>query len=666
MATISVLLKHYSSLFGTQGIGLLADKVLRKILPVNLYQVLAKTVWMHHRKSVPENSGVRSGVNANGFQKKFPDSTARNCAVAADICRHQFDFLGTGSVSWHEPIAWHTDIKTGHAWPVRFYVSYRPDEITPGNGVDPKVPWELSRCHHFVALAQAWALTKEERFAGEFVREWEHWVQENPWGSGINWASTLEVAIRAVNWLWARDLFRDALCLTKEREQQFLESIRQHAVFIEHNLECGVRNGAMVAGNHYLGNVSGLACIGMLCPGLPGADRWKRAGLKALEKEIRRQVPPDGFFFESSTAYHRFALELFLVPAILARRSGHEMSSEYWAKIEKMMDAVLMITRPDGCVPFFGDNDDGRLLILSNYPSWTRNDFRYLLGLGAVLFKREDFKAVAGRCPEEVFWLLGDDGCAAYEALQVTEPKWESNALADAGLYVIRNRNNSDYALVRAGTAQESAPNAHAHNDTLSLELWISGKPVLVDPGTFCYTSDGNERNQFRSTAAHSTIMVDGKEISSIPQALFGFGRDAKAQVAEWSIDELRTVLQVRHDGFERLAEPVTVQRRVEYDARARTWVITDDLVGKGDHSSSFYWQFAPGEKAEIVQGDSLNNIVLHCAKVSMELISDYTLTARLTEGYFASGYGVCEKAPSVEVLVQWHDAVSLVSRVAG
>ena len=104
----------------------------------------------------------------------------------------------------------------------------------------------------------------------------------------------------------------------------------------------------------------GLACLGLCCPELPEADRWQREGLKALEQEMQRQVLPDGFFFESSTSYHRLAVELFLDPALLARGCDHDMSSAYWRRLEQMLAVIMYITRPDGCVPQIGDNDDGR------------------------------------------------------------------------------------------------------------------------------------------------------------------------------------------------------------------------------------------------------------------------------------------------------------------
>ncbi len=77
----------------------------------------------------------------------------------------------------------------------------------------------------------------------------------------------------------------------------------------------------------------------------------------------------------------------------------------------------IVITKPDGTAPQIGDNDDGRLHILSDYGNWSRLDHRYLLSVGAVMFERGEFKAAAGVFPEEAFWLVGAEGLNIYKVL---------------------------------------------------------------------------------------------------------------------------------------------------------------------------------------------------------------------------------------------------------
>jgi hypothetical protein len=570
--------------------------------------------------------------------------------AAKTISQHIFDILGTSPRHWGNPIDWHQDVKSGHRWPMRFYTNHGAD-LTPGKGIDVKIPWELSRSHHLVVLAQAWRLTGEERFAAECFTQWESWLGANPWGDGVHWASTMEVGIRAVNWLWAFGLLTDAPGWTSERQRALAESVWQHATHIEYNLEVGVRNGKIIAANHYLANVCGLACLGLLCPKLPGADRWQRVGLRALEQEIRRQVLPDGFFFESSTSYHRLAIELFLVPALLARRSGHEMSEDYWARLERMLEVILYLTRPDGCVPQIGDNDDGRLLILSGYPDWSRHDHRYLLALGAVLFQRGDFKAAsllspkrrgkveAEGCLEEVFWLLGQEGVEMFENLPYDSSVLESRAFPDSGLYVIRSQEGQDYALIRTGVSIPYAPTAHAHNDALSLELWLDGLPIFVDPGTYCYTSDLIERNRLRSTTMHNTVMVGGQEINRIPPGeTFRLERDAQVQVLEWCVEGEEVRLVVERTTTMQGSSCMKHTRTVVYSRKTPSCFQIEDGIDPADRSC-LYWQLVPGCITPRIKRDD-GEVLCEGESYYIKMSSDALLDISLLRVSFAPAFG--------------------------
>ena len=51
----------------------------------------------------------------------------------------------------------------------------------------------------------------------------------------------------------------------------------------------------------------------------------------------------------------------------------------------------------------------------------------------------------------------------------------------------------------------------HSHNDKLSFELHLGGRPVIVDPGMGTYTREPALRNAMRATAAHNTPQLDGQ-----------------------------------------------------------------------------------------------------------------------------------------------------------
>jgi len=434
------LFRLYWGLFKARSFNKLFDRIVRKLLPASIYRHLYLLLWEAKNDSEIEYSFSTSifAKSISGFDHYFSDEKRSIVKSADQICTHIFDFLGTGSINWNDPIEWHSDIKTNNKWLKKFYSDYKQKELIPNNGIDIKIPWELSRLHHFVLLAQAWKLTKNEKYSQEFFSQWESWLESNPFCYGINWVSTMEVAIRAVNLIVAMDLLEGSIGWDNNRSC-IIKSIRQHGLYIEHNLEVGVQSSRIIAANHYLANICGIAVIGMSCKGFPESERWAKIGIKALEKEMKQMVLDDGFFFESSTSYHRLAVELFLYPVIIGQITGFEFSESYLQKLEKMLDIILYLTTPGGTVPQIGDNDDGRLLILSGYPDWPRHDYRYLLGIGAVMNNRGDFKAACGRCPEEVFWLYGRKGVEKFNCIVPDLSPIPSKAFSYGGLYVIRN-----------------------------------------------------------------------------------------------------------------------------------------------------------------------------------------------------------------------------------
>src|SRR5262249_4238066 len=152
---------------------------------------------------------------------------------------------------------------------------------------------------------------------------------------------------------------------------------------------------------------------------IKGSDKWREVGVQGLIEEMDRQVHTDGGDFESSIPYHRLVLELFTAGALLCRLNGVTLPERFWHKLEGMYEFVLYFVRPDGKAPQVGDADDGRLYILSEYGSWDRTNFRYLLSTGAALFDRSDMKACSDGFSEESFWLLGPSGLQAFSKIKM-------------------------------------------------------------------------------------------------------------------------------------------------------------------------------------------------------------------------------------------------------
>lgn len=358
------------------------------------------------------------------IKKEYPISVIETITDAEEVCDHVFDLLGSGKTKLSGKIDFHFDFKSGFRWNPKGYYLGTDKHVTLDNDSDVKVPWEMSRFQHFVTLGKAYWYNKEnkvqngefkidaEKYALEFVSQIESWTSQNPVELGVNWACTMDVAIRAVNWIWGCYFFYDSPALTEEFKIKLFKSLFLHGRHITNNLE-----SVMPRSNHYLSDIAGLIYLGILFQKTKEGMKWLEKGLNALKEEMHVQVYPGGVDFEGSISYHRLVTELFLSTTLLCLKNGITFPEWYMSRLEKMIEFVMYYTKPDGTAPQVGDNDDGRLHILSNYGNWDRLDHRYLLSIGATLFKRQDFKVAAGEFHEEAFWLLGEDGLNTFSML---------------------------------------------------------------------------------------------------------------------------------------------------------------------------------------------------------------------------------------------------------
>jgi hypothetical protein len=572
------------------------------------------------------------------YRSQFGEKIRTVIDDADTICRHEFNLLGSGVTYWGHPIDWHVDPINGYRWPKRHYFGLKSaNKSSKGN--DVKLPWELSRMQHLPTLGKAYRLTKDEQYAREIVEQLSHWLIDNPCPYGVNWTCAMDVAIRIMNITWAYLLIEDDGAVTHDFRARLATSIMQHGQFVLFNLEHSIqRDGSITNGNHYLTDIVGLLHLGLLCPKYPMADTWRRVGLTALVEEMDRQVHPDGSDFESSLSYHRLVLELFVVGALLCRSNGVTLPQRFWDKLERMFEVVLFVLRPDGKVPQVGDADDGRLYVLSDYGSWDRTDYRYLLSIGAVLFHRGDMKTQAGEFSEEAFWLLGPVGLTAFAALKDEEKELGSRQFRDSGLYVMRA--GHQYLLACCGAVGTAGVGNHKHNDILSFELFADGKAFIVDPGAYIYTRYPDWRNLFRSTQYHNTVVIDGQEQNRFEAGnLFKMAADSAVIIHEWISTPEKDWLDAEHTGYTRLAQPVRHRRIFLFEKWKGAWTITDLLTSEGMQTADWYLHFDHG--IEILPIDE-GVFRTQSKETNLVIAVDggIPLTFRIMDGWVSRRYG--------------------------
>ena len=580
------------------------------------------------------------------FDARFPVQRAEIVAAADRVLRHEFDLLGSGGVALGRALPWHSDFKSGREWPIEYSPRMHYSEL--GRPSDIKVPWELSRSQHFTTLGQAYWLTGDERYAEEFAAEIGDWIARNPWAYGVNWACAMDVALRAVSWIWGFHYMSGAKAsASPEFRGSFLRALYLHGEYVATHVE-----RADVNGNHYLCDAVGLVFLGAFFRSTAKGQQWLKTGREMIEAEIFNQTSDDGVDFEKSTAYHRLVLEAFLTCGVLMARQDEPLTAAWQERLEKMLEFVEAYVKPDGRIPLVGDADDGRIQKLGTQPV---NEHRYLLSTGAALFGRADFKRAAGRFWDESFWMLGPAGVAAFEATAETRGAPASATFPDGGFFVLRS--DRAHVFVDCGEVGMHGRGGHGHNDILSFELWLDGMNLVTDCGAYLYTASREWRNRFRSTAFHNVVQVGEEEMNRFISAdhLWQLRDDARPVNVEWAPGDRVDRFQGGHTGYRRLEPPVDVTREIELIKEEPAIVIRDRIDGASRRPLTWRFHLDPQVTVER-QGTDLR-LSTHGRAAWLQMTAPTTdLNVILEPGWVSPSYGV--RTPNQIVVI--HAVTSL------
>jgi hypothetical protein len=469
-------------------------------------------------------------------------------------------------------------------------------------------------------------------------------MNSNPPKVGVNWASSLEVAYRAISWLWALELFRGAEALTPSLLQRAVKYLYLHGRHLERYLSL-----YFSPNTHLTGEALGLFYLGTLLPELRRARQWRDRGWGILENELPRQVHVDGVYFEHASYYHRYTVDIYLHALLLARENGEQVPSAMLTRLRLAVDHLADLTRPDGTIPFIGDDDGGTLVSLEERKP---ADVRAALGTAALALGRPEYAVVAGGATEEALWLLGPDGAQrVHTDSQGEAPGHLSRLYAEGGYAVMRDRWAPDAHHVVIDAGPLGAMNCgHAHSDALSFELTAYGCPVLVDTGTYTYTGSATDRDAFRHSASHNTVTVDGAS-ASVPKGPFSWAVAADARVERWWTGKETDYFAGSHDGFLRLPDPAVHRRQLLF-VRSGYWAVVDTVLAAGRHHVVAHYHAAIDSRLT-AHGEAAARIQPTCAGRSARLLffvaGDVT-SMRLEEDWVSPVYGTKSLAPCLRV----------------
>ena len=547
---------------------------------------------------------------------------------AGRIAEHRLGFFDLADKHLGDPIVWNRDHKRGQDTPMTYCGSLDYRDIQEAG--DCKFVWEPNRHHQLVVLGRAYRVSGEAKFADAVAEQLNSWLEQNLFGLGMNWRSGLELGIRLINWVWALDFIEESGAVDDGLRHRVLDSVSRHIWEIDRKYSCGSS-----VNNHLIGEAAGVFVAASYFGNLRGAAKWRARSREILCREILNQTCPDGGTLEQAIGYHLFVLQFFVVAGITARATGQGMPESYWSRLEKMFEFLAGLSEGGDSLPAFGDGDDGYVLDLGSNP----RSVAEWLAVGAALFERSDFKARAGGYSEPVEWLLGEPGRRSFEAItESQDERISSRAFADTGYYLLQNGDLDSpdriSVVFDCGPLGMGAIAAHGHADALSFTLRAFGKDVLVDPGTYDYFSYPEWREYFRSTRAHNTVVIDGRNQSEM-LGLFLWGRRANAECLSWQPTDLGGKVTGQHDGYAGLKNPVTHKRTLELNGR--TLLVQDDIIAHGKHEIEIFFHLA---EHCIVKPAGENRFAVDVGPGTVEIELDPCLSVEALNGSEAPIFG--------------------------
>ena len=418
-------------------------------------------------------------------------------------------------------VSWAMDPLTERCWP-EDTPWWQIDIRTDARLSDVKWVWEAARHRDLVVLARAATLEPDGPWLTQLEAMLVRWCRECRPEEGVNWYSSLELALRAIAWSQVLRLVGDRLHggLRAELDDQLVASARHIMVELPYTM-------TSMKNNHLLGDGLGLVVLGKLFPEHPSSRRWQAIGDRLMLKQLSRHMLPDGSMIEDSLSYHRFVLEMFIV-RVLVGGAPSEITAAMRASSEHLITLGVL----DGDVPQYGDWDEGRVLA----DSAPAGDVAGAALLGTHLSGGATPADAWDRYDELAWYAQTDDARLEHAAPSPTT--WASGHFSGG-------RQGEWSVWLKRGVTP-----SHQHADLSSVWIQRAGEWVTRDPGTGTYNGPLVVRDGFRTTAAHPVWRPSGADLLG-PHRAFRWERPTvPAGHAHLDAPGL-TVLAVWHDGFD-------------------------------------------------------------------------------------------------------------------
>ncbi|XHR31277.1 MAG: heparin-sulfate lyase HepC [Chthoniobacteraceae bacterium] len=459
---------------------------------------------------------------------------------------------------------------------------------------DNELRFQLHRMYWWDSMGKAYWASGDERYAREWVIEYEDWIKKNPPGlsaenDAFAWRP-LEVSARLEGQTGLFVYFINSPSFDARFLLTFLENYGRHADYLgKHFSE---------RGNHLLFEAQRMIYAGTFFPEFKAAAQWRQAGVDILNREIDRQVYADGWQNELDPGYDIAAIRIFCKALGILELNGFggQFPPSYKEKVERMIGAVIDFQFPDDTYPMFSDaKQASRSGAIKDFQGWAR-----VFPLNSAI---------------EYFATEGKSGAL---------PDHLSAAHREGGFYTLRNGwdGASTVLVLKAG------PPAFWHNqpDNGTFDLWVKGRDFFPDPGSYVYGGDDavlTERNWFRQTRVHQTLTLDGKDIAP------------GSKLLEWSAEEPgRVALVYENPSYKDLSH-----RRSVYFLDRKFFVVIDEALGTAKGDVAVHYTLREGAASEDAKTHSFQTRFEDGNNVFVQGFASQPLELKPEEGWVSYAY---------------------------
>jgi hypothetical protein len=468
---------------------------------------------------------------------------------------------------------------------------------------DVKVIWELSRFYWFPRWCQGLAISAQPQLDAKLVKLVNDWCCDNPANAGLNWVCAQEVGIRLINFILGLHILK----LT-HTDRFIIEFITIHCKRIipamsyakaQNNNHATSEAAALYMAGVWLLYHSGSKLI------KSNAKLYITVGRRNLNERVSKLILADGTFAQYSITYHRLVLDTISLVIYWQRFYGmSEFNTKFQQQYKLAFNWLYQLVDPISFnAPNLGAND-GTLLFKLDLCDY--RDFRPCLQLaGYLLYGKRIF--VPGAHDQVLTWLGVDSTTLTKLDLSFNTMDFKCGGIFKVVL------DHEKWLFIRYPVFKFRPSQA----DIFHLDVWIQGRNLLSDTGSYSYHQDDGVYQYLSGTAAHNTVRIDERDqMPRMGKFLFGNWLSCsnttliKPGFIEWTA-EYKDYKNMSHS------------RQLNINLATKQIEVLDVVKGEKDFAIEIFWHIS----AEVELFNLNNDKIIEIANSQLRVLVDTTLS---------------------------------------